>query len=104
LAGKTISILALYLGITITASTGIDAYANLPALSLQVLQQSSLAGELMEAVVLGLLNIPDAAGATKPLAEVFIPLHRLTITVSLGCWWMPSIFYGWDELMVVGLN
>jgi len=85
LAGMTVSILALYLGITITASTGAEAYANLPALSLQVLRQSSLAGGLMESVIPGLLNVPDAAGAIKPLTEVFIPLHPLAIA---GFFWV----------------
>jgi len=84
LAGMIVSLLSLYIGITITASTGAEAYANLPALSLQVLRQSSLAGGLMEAVIPGLLNIPDAAGATKALSEVFIPLHPLAIAGFFG--------------------
>jgi len=84
LAGMTVSTLLLYVGITITASTGAEAYANLPSLSLSVLRQSSLAGGIMEAVIPGILNIPDAAGATRALSEVSIPLHPLAIAGFFG--------------------
>ena len=30
-------------------------------------------------MILGLLNVPDSAGVTKPVTEVFIPLHPLAI-------------------------
>lgn len=84
LAGMAVSTAILYAGITITASTGAEDYANLPALSLAVLRQSSLAGGIMEAAIPGLLNIPDAAGVTKPLSDIFIPLHPLAIAGFFG--------------------
>jgi len=85
LAGIAVSLIYIYIGTVITASTGAEAYANLPSLSLAVLRQSSLAGGIMDAVSPGILDIPDSAGAAaRSLVDVMVPLHPLAIAGYFG--------------------
>ena len=74
----------LVLGMILSSNMDAAAFAELPALPLNLLRQSSLVGGTIDAMSPGLLTVPDAALGTKALSEMTIPLHPLTIAGYFG--------------------
>lgn len=84
LAGMGVSFSLLVLGMILSSNMDAAAFAELPALPLNLLRQSSLVGGTIDAMSPGLLTVPDAALGTKALSEMNIPLHPLTIAGYFG--------------------
>ena len=85
LAGIVTSLAVLYYGLLATSTMDAASYANLPALPLEFLRQSSLGGAIIESVLgAGILDVPDAAAGTAAVANLNIPLHPFAIAGYLG--------------------
>jgi len=84
LTGIAVSIAFLFYGLDATASMDAASYANLPALPLQFLRQSSLGGGIIDSVIPGLLNLPDAVRGSATVSGINIPLHPIAIAGYLG--------------------
>jgi hypothetical protein len=84
LAGITVSIIMLCVGMEATVNMDAASYADLPALPLTLLRQSSLGGGIIDGIAPGLLDLPDAALNSKPIADVNIPLSPFAIAGFLG--------------------
>ena len=77
LTGLIASVIALYVGASLTLSSD---PALLPALPLQILRQSTLGGGVIEAVLgADLLSIPRGAENTAQVAGIMIPLHPVAV-------------------------
>lgn len=77
LLGMIGSIVAIAVGTQLSA--GADP-TNFPALPLEILQQSSLGGGIVESVLgSGILSIPDGARGTQAVASMVIPLHPVAV-------------------------
>ena len=85
LAGIAASILALYLGCEFTLFTTAEAYAQFPALPLEILRQSTLGGGIVEFILgAGALSVPGGAEGTSAIATINIPLHPVAIAGYMG--------------------
>ena len=84
LAAILTSVIMMYAGMFLSSSMDAAAFADLPALPLALLRQSSLAGGIIDSISPGLLSIPDAALNTRALTDINIPLHPLTIAGYFG--------------------
>ena len=85
LVGIATSLAVLYYGLLATSTMDAASYANLPALPLEFLRQSSLGGAIIESVLgAGILDVPDAAAGTAAVANLNIPLHPFAIAGYLG--------------------
>ena len=83
LTGVAVSIILLFYGLALTATMDAATYATLPGLPLEFLRSSSLGGGIIDAVIPGLLSIPEASSAG--VAEsINIPLHPLAVAGYFG--------------------
>ena len=80
LAGILASLLALYVGLQLTAASDSSTIAMFPALPIEILRQSSLGGGLIEYVLgNGVLGIPVGAQGSQAVSSINIPLHPTAI-------------------------
>jgi len=90
LVGMLVSICFLVYGSLLTGNMDAESFANLPALPIQVLRQSSLAGALINYILPGVLDVSniaavstDAVTTTVPAAvdtgARLVPLHPFAI-------------------------
>jgi Zn-dependent protease len=80
LVGIVASLIALYGGLLLTVNGDPTVTSTFPALPLEILRQSSLAGGFIEAVLgNGVLNVPEAARGSQVVASINIPLHPVAI-------------------------
>jgi len=85
LAGMAASAALLVVGMSATSSMDAAAFADLPALPLNLLRQSSLVGGIIDSFSPGLLTVPDGAlGTTAAISEINIALHPLAIAGYFG--------------------
>jgi membrane-associated protease RseP (regulator of RpoE activity) len=85
LTGIAASIVAMYLGLEFTVFSTSEAYAQFPALPLEILRQSTLGGGLIEFILgRGALNVPGGAEGTSAIASISIPLHPVAIAGYIG--------------------
>lgn len=85
LTGIAASIIAMYLGLEFTIFSTAEAYAQFPALPLEILRQSTLGGGLIEFILgTGALSIPGGAEGTRAIASINIPLHPVAIAGYIG--------------------
>jgi len=84
LTGILVSVILMFSGMFISSSMDAASFSDLPALPLDLLRQSSLAGGIIDAVNPGLLSVPDAALGTQALSGINIPFHPLTIAGYFG--------------------
>jgi hypothetical protein len=85
LTGIAASIIAMYLGLEFTIFSTAEAYAQFPALPLEILRQSTLGGGLIEFILgTGALSVPGGAEGTRAIASINIPLHPVAIAGYIG--------------------
>lgn len=82
LAGMVTSLVAIALGCQLTTLSDPN---TLPALPLEILRQSTLAGGLINNILgNGVLNVPPGAIGTQAIAGMTIPLHPIAIAGYIG--------------------
>jgi len=84
LTGWVLSTALLFTGMIASSSMDAASYSNLPALPLDLLRQSSLAGGIIDYISPGLLTVPDAALGSQALSAINIQLHPLAVAGYFG--------------------
>lgn len=84
LTGMIVSLIMLFVGMEATVNMDAASYAELPALPLTLLRQSSLGGGIIDGIAPGLLDLPDTALNSKPIADINIPLSPFAIAGFIG--------------------
>lgn len=85
LVGIATSLAAMYFGLEFTVFSSADAYAQYPALPLEILRQSTLGGGIVEAILgTGALSVPGGAEGTSAISSINIPLHPVAIAGYIG--------------------
>jgi membrane-associated protease RseP (regulator of RpoE activity) len=85
LTGIAASIATMYFGLQFTVFSTAEAYAQFPALPLEILRQSTLGGGLIEFILgTGALSVPAGSEGTSAIASINIPLHPVAIAGYIG--------------------